>query len=278
MLCGAVRAAAAAPILFVVPARKPAVRFAQDIARLRSSFIISYQNAAGAAAPLLHVWDGQGRRWIRIDIAQYRAGALFASAPSVAVLMGTEAELPGALRSSRSWTARDLRLPTFNMAENVNACDRFCRFTPREWRWLAGRYNFQLEDRNAERRRYGRYGRPGEPPRRPMPGPGASDDAPGAGETLEPRPLPDANGAVVAEEPAWDSDAGIVELPAPDTTATDPAAEPVPDNTTPTEETDEDVSTAEPADAGTPDVAVPSWTPAPREPTRSRTIIDPGSK
>ena len=61
------------------------------------------------------------------------------------------------------------RLPKLNPVDLANGMNEVMEFSGHEWRWLADRYKLTLNDRNWERRRYGRYGKPGETRKTPPP-------------------------------------------------------------------------------------------------------------
>jgi hypothetical protein len=113
------------------------------------------------------------------SVEDFGLGARFAAMPRTAFLLGTEVEFPAAIEAAAAWADTKVRLPNMDVVTCLNAYDQKLHFTPSEWRWFRSRYDLELKDSNANRRRYGRYGPPGQPsPDVPAP-PAADVTAPG---------------------------------------------------------------------------------------------------
>ena len=149
------------PSLLVVPARKRVVKLAFDMARMRSVFLVSYQQGDDDATPFMHIWDSSRRQWLQTDIERYREAVHFSVTPETVFLLGTPKEFPAALQDASGWAKNIVRMENLSPAELVNELNDHMHFSSREWRELARNHSLKLDDRNTLRRRYGRYGPPG---------------------------------------------------------------------------------------------------------------------
>lgn len=185
--------------LFVVPARPKLVQFGLDMTRLRAGYVVTYQPVPGSDLPLLHVWDGSSGRWVEISAAAYLRGSVFRSQPQWVFLVGTDSERSPGL-GEIAWSPQLVRIAQLDDISLLEAAGKRLGFDTREWRWLSGRYDIDLEDVNVEQRRHGRYGPWGQRHQR----------AP------RPQPIRKAAPAVSGNEPeAWRPAARAEELPAP---------------------------------------------------------------
>jgi len=160
--------------LLVIPARYTVVQFAFDVARLRPVHLVAYDTEGKAGTLLLYVWDGGARKWLSTSLDEYGSGGIFRTRPSRVILVGSDRELPAGLAEASEQGAAVDRIPSMKVVDMVNGLNAVMGFDAQEWRYLAKRYDLQLEDRNAERRRYGRYGPPGgrkAEPEMPVPRP-----------------------------------------------------------------------------------------------------------
>ena len=149
-------------LLLVIPARYTIVQFAFDIAKLRTVGLVAYDAPQHGKDAVIHVWDREVQDWIQIDEKQYETKSMLSMNPKDVLVVGSDQNVPKGLANVPAWCPNQTRLPSPDLAAFVNTLNRSLRFTPKEWKWLAGRYGFKLQDKNAERRRYGRYGKPGE--------------------------------------------------------------------------------------------------------------------
>ena len=159
---------ASEPMLLVIPARYTLVQFAFDVARMRSVYLVSYEVAKNGELDV-YVWDKLRQAWQPTSEDAIVSQSIFDRSPSRAVIVGRSGNVPAAISESVG-TIGDVRsITSLNLADVVNELHQSLKFKPSEWRWLAGRYGLELQDRNADRRRWGRYGPPGEQRERPMP-------------------------------------------------------------------------------------------------------------
>jgi hypothetical protein len=195
--------------VLMVSARYTMVQFGMDAVSLRPVILMCYSGTAASDNPVLHVWNTANADWSRVSLDTYRSGGLFRASPSRIVVVGTDADLPASILDASQAIAPVKRVNSLGIVGVVNALDETERFTTQEWRWLAGRYGLTLEDRNYDRRRYGKYGAPGS--RRAAP----AAEAPAAetSETLTPVPLEEAPAAAPVESPA--AEPATVEKTAP---------------------------------------------------------------
>lgn len=201
ILAACAHALAVAPAettVMVLPARYRVVQLAFDLDRFDDLILVSYQQAPGSDNLALHQWDGEA--WQALSIADYAAGQLTAGQTiSQAVLVGDDETLPNSILNGTGWAPRVHRIESLNIVDMVNQAAVILHLSPRQIRWLAGRYKLQLEDQNWERRRWGRYGPP----------PGHESDAQSPPErertvihAVEIEPLPDDDPGVRIESAA----------------------------------------------------------------------------
>ncbi|MDD4869574.1 MAG: hypothetical protein PHR77_03365 [Kiritimatiellae bacterium] len=163
-------ARASEPTLLVVPSHYTTVQLAFDIAKLRRNIlIVSFSEAGVKTGQALYIWDSNTAAWVKITFADYNSGSIFSVKPERIIIIGSEKDVPPVLGEVSSWCSNVKRIPTLAILDTVNSLDKEFSFTSPEWKWLAKEYDLKLEDRNAERRRYGRYGKPGERTKAPMP-------------------------------------------------------------------------------------------------------------
>ena len=156
--------------LIVVPGRPATVALALDVARMRNDVsVVLYQQVPKSTALVLHTWNVRKADWDKLPLDDYSAGRILgAAAPKQIVLIGTEPDLMAVMERSSAW-GQVTRLQTLVVVNVVNTLNDALAFTPSEWRYLAKRYDLELKDLNADRRRYGRYGPPGEKVTPPLP-------------------------------------------------------------------------------------------------------------
>ena len=148
------------PVVVLVPARKQIMNLAFDVAALRPTFLISYQNLGKNVAPFMHIWDANERVWRETNQDFYHQGLHFAAAPGTVYILGAGDETPNTLSTQPSWAKNLVRLSELNAVSIMNAFSDSLNFSAKEWQWLARRHNLELKDLNEQRRRYGRYGPP----------------------------------------------------------------------------------------------------------------------
>jgi len=165
---GLARTSGGGQVLLVIPARYTVVQFAFDIARMRSVYLAAYDTEGKDDSLVLHVWDSEAREWVRTNLDEYRSGAIFLTKPKSVVIVGTGERVPAGIGEASSWGGKVRQVSTLGIADMANALHAELSFDAAEWRWLARRYGLKLQDRNAERRRYGRYGPPGSRRERPV--------------------------------------------------------------------------------------------------------------
>jgi hypothetical protein len=151
----------------VIPLRYRVVQLAQDLARLRALHLVGYTTPDRAGKVSYYSWDAAKESWTEIALDDYRLGSVFGDAPRRLVLVGSDADLPAGLAQAAPWAQDVKRVTSLNIGDMVNGFNASLDFAAREWRWLAERYGLTLEDKNAERRRYGKYGPPGQKPTPP---------------------------------------------------------------------------------------------------------------
>jgi hypothetical protein len=148
--------------VIVVPGRPATVALALDVARMRGDVsVVLYQQIPKSTALALHTWNLKKADWDKLSLDDYSAGRIQDASPKRIILIGTEPELMSVMERSSTW-GQVTRLQTLVVVNVVNTLNDALNFSESEWRYLAKRYDLELKDLNAERRRYGRYGPPGE--------------------------------------------------------------------------------------------------------------------
>lgn len=141
--------------LLIVPARPRIVQLAFDLAAMRPTVILSYRKEARGVEPLLFVWkDGA---WQYISPDDFRERRFVTESPRQVIMIGDEQTLPAMLEDEAAWGAEVTRFKTLNIADLLNGINPLLRFTDREWKWLAARYDLTLTDINEPRRKYNPY-------------------------------------------------------------------------------------------------------------------------
>lgn len=154
----------------VMPSRYTVIQFAFDMIRLRQSiYLVSYDREPSSGSIVLHIWDDNNKAWQGIGLEQYLAGSIFSEQPKSVVLLGMGKDLPQELTGVSSWCTDMFRVTSLDIVTLVKSFHDAYNFNKREWQWLADKYGITYEDRNEERRRYGRYGKPGEKLEAPAP-------------------------------------------------------------------------------------------------------------
>lgn len=149
--------------LLVVPSHYTSVQVAFDVAKLRRNIMmVSFSELGVKTGQALYIWDSTASAWAKLTFADYGSGNVFAVKPGRVIIIGSEKDVPPVLGEVTSWCSDVKRIPTLNIMEVFNSLNESFHFTTPEWKWLAKTYELKLEDKNAERRRYGKYGKPGE--------------------------------------------------------------------------------------------------------------------
>ena len=156
--------------LLVVPSHYTTVQIAFDVAKLRRNIMmVSFSELGVKTGQALYVWDANASAWVKTTFADYGSGSIFAVKPQRVIIIGSEKDVPPVLGEVSTWCSNVKRIPTLNIMEVFNTLNESFSFTSPEWKWIAKTYDLKLEDKNAERRRYGKYGKPGERAQTPMP-------------------------------------------------------------------------------------------------------------
>ncbi|MDA0577345.1 MAG: hypothetical protein O3B24_04530 [Verrucomicrobia bacterium] len=144
--------------LLVIPSRYTVVQFAFDVASKRSMYLLSYDRPAAGGDTRMYAWDKSANKWIEVNESDVSSGALFHEKPSRTVLVGDHVTLPVSVGAVTDPSGKAQRITSLNLVDIANGLDDVLDFSGSEWKWFAGRYGFTLDDRNSERRRWGRYG------------------------------------------------------------------------------------------------------------------------
>lgn len=165
----AIPAAGREKITVTIPARQRVVALMQDVCRLRSITLVSYQGSVVDTAPSLHMWDGS--RWNPVSVDGY--GRLCDGAKVLVV--GNDDTLPGVVLEASG--VKPVRIDGLDVSVIVNQLKTEMRLTAREITWLADRNGMTAKDNNAYRRRWGKYGKPGDKPQVSQPPAAAEEES-----------------------------------------------------------------------------------------------------
>jgi len=144
--------------MVVVPARYSVLQVAFDLLQKRDAVLVSYQGDASTVTPTLHAWNG--REWVYISFDDYAHANFVQVVPTQVVLVGGEDLLPESLVTASSWCPLVMNVPAVDTATLVNSFGKTFRFRESDWQWFSSRYNLELADLNAERRRESWYDQP----------------------------------------------------------------------------------------------------------------------
>lgn len=150
----------AAGTVLVVPSRYTVLQFAFDIDSLRDVSLVAYEPGAGTAGPTLHVWDKGVGDWVRMAVPDFEAAVGLPEQVAGVCVVGET--VPEVLAKAPSWGVSYELVPSLDLSVLANSLHKTMSFSDREWRWLSSRYDLRLEDRNRDRRRFGKYGRDGK--------------------------------------------------------------------------------------------------------------------
>ncbi len=145
-----------APVALIVPARMRVLQAAFDLRQLRGAALFAYRTDPGRLSPDVFQWNAGA--WQLLAGVEFEE--ILRSLPGSArvAVAGGPGVLPGTLAATVAAAAPGaLHFPTLQPADLFNGLDEVCRFTPREWEWLAARYNLTLTDVNATQRAYNPY-------------------------------------------------------------------------------------------------------------------------
>lgn len=146
--------------LMLVPVQETAVSLALDMVKMRQAQVVTYQKIPGTQTVALHAWNSGVRDWVRCSITDLTDGTLFTQSPARTIVWGTEPMIPADLKRAIPSLPSVTRIEAINVVEVVNTLNTYHQFRSSEWEWLSRRYDFTLNDKNAEKRRWGRYGPP----------------------------------------------------------------------------------------------------------------------
>ncbi len=186
--------------MVVAPANHAVLQVLFDVAEFRPLILVSYQAGPHRTHPLLHAWNGA--EWVYVSPQDYADAEFLKRLPAQTVLVGGD-EFPPGLKESSSWVPKVWQVPTIHPAELINALDRILDFTKAEWSYLAGRFDLDLQDVNADQRKdswyYHPYVEPEVPPR----------------QQADPMEEPEQDTWSAGEDPGADADPGDAPPPEP---------------------------------------------------------------
>ena len=150
-------AAAEESTLLVIPSKPAMVQLAFNVAKLHPIPIVSYERDAKTSEYKLFVWDAAEMKWNKISVDEYASASVFKTALAKVVLVGSDKDIPSALRDAKIAGAEVQRVPTIDIMNTINALNESLKFKNTEWEWLAKQHDLKLKDLNADRRRASKY-------------------------------------------------------------------------------------------------------------------------
>lgn len=180
--------------LIVAPARYSVMQVMFDVIDQRPSVLVSYQGEATTENPALHVWNGSV--WNPLAVHDLQELSFLQRTPTRAILVGDDSLIPVSVRDSLAWLPEVVYVRELGTSALLNDFGRLFKWSGREWRWFAKRYNLDLEDEAALARQQSWYDQPG-----PKPRPSKKEYAPAPAATIpgayieppamtQPQPLP----------------------------------------------------------------------------------------
>jgi hypothetical protein len=149
--------------LIVAPARYNVLQVMFDIVNRNPAVLVSYQGEAATENPALHVWDGAS--WNAIGMHELQELGFLQRTPSRAILVGEDDLLPRTIRDSLAWLPEVAYVRELSHAPMLNEFGRILDWSSREWRWMARRYNLDLEDEAEPVRKSSWYDQRGPKPK-----------------------------------------------------------------------------------------------------------------
>lgn len=149
-------AGAGSGTVIVMPARPRVVQLAFQVASVKDVWLVAYNSNPVLAEPLVHYWNGH--EWKQIDREAYLAGSFLPSPVAHVFILDDSNGLPSFMTWNPPWAKHTHRTADLAVADLLNEFGPVLKFSGSDWQWLADQNDLTLDDRNAERRRYGRWG------------------------------------------------------------------------------------------------------------------------
>jgi hypothetical protein len=142
----------------LIPNRYTIVELAFNIREFRPVELLIFDSARTN----LYVWNTQERKWLKTTAEDINL------IPEVElnkiIVIGPERDIPNTcVNSLKKPGVQVERIDSYDFKTLFNELNRHFKFSLSEWEFFAKTYELTLEDRNAERRRWGKYGKPGSP-------------------------------------------------------------------------------------------------------------------
>jgi hypothetical protein len=157
------------PSMLVIPSRYTIVQLAFDVARLRPVTLVAYDKGSASDELMLHIWNPGLQEWVKIGMDEFSSGNLTNPMAKRVHVLGADADLPVGILEAAQWCPVVKQIDSLTISTIINSLNSDMRFSSSEWRGIAKRHKLTVEDRNSDRRRYGRYGKPGAEHEVPMP-------------------------------------------------------------------------------------------------------------
>lgn len=141
--------------LVFMPARLRIVALMQDVYKLRTITLVSYQGDV-KKEPFMHKWDGAA--WKQVTLDDFRADGAMAER---IVIIGDSSTVPAAITDFSAQCENVQAVESLDATVVTSALEKSMQLVPSEVKWLAKRNKLEVVDRNADLRRYGRWGKPG---------------------------------------------------------------------------------------------------------------------
>jgi hypothetical protein len=148
--------------IIVMPARKRVVQLAFQMASFKDIGLVTYNTNPALREPLIHYWNGNNQEWVQMTMQDFVQGSFMSGDPKHVFLLGDSTITPLKMLDGISWYKDLHRLTTFDTATLINEIGKVVKFSARQWKWLAKENGLEIQDQNAERRKYGRWGAPGK--------------------------------------------------------------------------------------------------------------------
>lgn len=142
----------------LVPSRYTLVELAFNIREFRPVQLLIFDSAKAN----LYAWHTSERKWLKTTADDINRIPEFEL--NKIIVIGTERDIPQSFVNTLQKPAVSVeRISSYDFKTVFNELNRHFKFSLSEWEYFAKTYDLTIEDRNAERRRWGKYGKPGSP-------------------------------------------------------------------------------------------------------------------
>lgn len=142
----------------LVPNRYTLIELAFNIREFRPVQLLIFDSAKTN----LYVWNTSERKWLKTTADDINRIPEFDL--NKIIVIATERDIPQSCVDGLEKPGVSVeRISSYDFKTVFNKLNSHFNFSLSEWEYFAKTYDLTIEDRNAERRRWGKYGKPGSP-------------------------------------------------------------------------------------------------------------------